>query len=170
HEHEPGLAVEFSERFPTADGRGRLVPAHYHPGPEQADEQFPLLLATGRLLEHWHTGAMTRRAAVLDALAPQAEIAVHPHDAQRLCLSAGSLATITTRHGQIEAWVHISDAVQPGQLFLPFAYWEAAANRLTGAALDPVGKIPGFKVTAARIAPSVGVQAEDVDGAARAAA
>jgi formate dehydrogenase major subunit len=150
-EHAPGLAVEFSERFATEDGRGHLVPAVYRPGPERPDADFPLLLATGRLLEHWHTGAMTRRAATLDALAPRAEVSVHPLDAARLQLGDGEPVRLTTRHGRVDAALRISDEVQPGQIFLPFAYWEAAANLLTGAALDPVGKIPGFKVTAARL-------------------
>jgi formate dehydrogenase major subunit len=150
-EDAPGEAVAFHDHFPTADGRATLVPVHYAPGPEQPDAAFPFVIATGRLLEHWHTGAMTRRAAVLDALAPQARVAMHEDDAARVGLADGDAVRVVTRHGGIAARLSVGRAVRPGQLFMPFAYWEAAANRLTGAAVDPVAKIPGFKVTAARV-------------------
>ncbi|MFN3630010.1 MAG: molybdopterin oxidoreductase family protein, partial [Casimicrobiaceae bacterium] len=149
--HAPGESTLFAERFATADGRGQLQPLAYRPGPEQPDPDYPFVLATGRLLEHWHTGAMTRRARVLDQLAAEAEIAIHPADADALGLAEGAPVTVATRHGQVTARCRRSPQLQRGQLFLPFAYWEAAANQLTGSALDPAGKIPGFKVTAARI-------------------
>jgi formate dehydrogenase major subunit len=144
----PGRAIVFTERFPTADGRATLVPARFAPGPEQPDAEFPFVLATGRVLEHWHTGAMTRRAEVLDALAPQPRISLHPDDAARLGVRDGAPLRLASQHGEIEGVAELSTSVQPGQLFIPFAYWEAAANKLTGSALDAVGKIPGFKVTA----------------------
>ncbi len=146
-----GQRVLFGERFATRDGRARLIPVRYQPGPEQASPEYPFILTTGRLLEHWHTGAMTRRSAVLNALAPTARVSMHPEDAAALGLEEASTIRIQSRHGTIEACLHRSSEVQRGQLFIPFAYWEAAANRLTGASLDPVGKIPGFKVTAVRV-------------------
>ncbi|HNJ83214.1 MAG TPA: molybdopterin-dependent oxidoreductase, partial [Piscinibacter sp.] len=149
-EDEPGHAVVFTERFPTADGRATLVPANFAPGPEQPDADYPLVISTGRVLEHWHTGAMTRHANVLDALAPVPTVSIHPDDALRLGVKHGETIRVESRHGAIEGVAELTRAVKPGHLFLPFAYWEAAANRLTGSALDPFGKIPGFKVTAVR--------------------
>jgi formate dehydrogenase major subunit len=123
------------------------------PGPEQPDADYPLVLATGRVLEHWHGGAMTRRASVLEALSPQPLISLHPEDAASLRLHEAQVVTMSSRHGGVRAQLQISPEVQPGQVFLPFCYWEAAANTLTGSALDPSGKIPGFKVTAVRLTP-----------------
>jgi formate dehydrogenase major subunit len=142
--------VVFTERFPTADGRATLVAANFTPGPEQPDADYPLVISTGRVLEHWHTGAMTRHANVLEALAPVPTVSIHPDDAQRLGVKHGETIRVESHHGAIEGVAELTRAVKPGHLFLPFAYWEAAANRLTGSALDPFGKIPGFKVTAVR--------------------
>ncbi|TDP72699.1 formate dehydrogenase subunit alpha [Roseateles toxinivorans] len=150
-EDEPGERVVFHDHFPLADGRSQLVPATFTPGPEQPDAQYPLVLTTGRVLEHWHTGAMTRRATALEALAPAPQINIHPEDAAGLHLHDGQTVDLRSRHGQVQAQVQLSREVQPGQVFLPFCYWEAAANLLTGDALDAVGKIPGFKVTAVRV-------------------
>jgi formate dehydrogenase major subunit len=150
-EADRGEAVMFRERFATDDGRAHLVPTRYAPGPEQREDAYPLTLSTGRVLEHWHTGAMTRRARVLDALAPTAPVALHPADIAALDLSAGQTVRVVSRHGSVEAVLESHDGVQRGQAFMPFAYVEAAANRLTGDALDPVAKIPGFKVTAVRV-------------------
>lgn len=149
-EDAPGEAVVFTDRFPTADGRATIVPARFTPGPEQPDSDYPLVIATGRVLEHWHTGAMTRRAEVLEALAPNPRVSVHPVDAARLGLADGDALRVESHHGAIEAVADVTPAVREGQLFLPFAYWEAAANKLTGSAIDAFGKIPGFKVTAVR--------------------
>jgi formate dehydrogenase major subunit len=149
-EDEPGHAVVFIDSFPTADGRATLVPARFAAGPEQPDSEFPLVISTGRVLEHWHTGAMTRHANVLDALAPVATISIHPDDAKRVGVAHGGALRVESHHGAIEGVADVTPAVNPGHLFVPFAYWEAAANRLTGSALDPFGKIPGFKVTAVR--------------------
>jgi formate dehydrogenase major subunit len=150
-EDEPGSAVVFVDRFPTADGRANLVPASYRAGPESRDADYPFVLTTGRVLEHWHTGAMTRHAAALDALAPQPLASLHPDDAAALSIDAGATIELRTRHGSVCAVAHLTPEVQRGQVFMAFAYWEAAANRLTGDALDPVAKIPGFKVTAVRV-------------------
>jgi formate dehydrogenase major subunit len=150
---EPGTAVVFTEDFPTADGRATLVPTSFRPGVEQVDAQYPFVLTTGRLLEHWHTGAMTRHASMLDAIAPEVLASMHPADAQRIGVGDGALVALKSHHGEVLARAAISGEVQPGQVFMPFAFWEAAANKLTGDALDAVAKIPGFKVTAVRVEP-----------------
>ena len=149
-EDAAGHVVLFEQDFPTPDGRALLVPARFMPGPEQPDRDYPLILSTGRVLEHWHTGAMTRRASALDALSPEPQISMHPQDAAALHLQEGQTVQMDSRHGHVQALLQLSPEVLPGQVFLPFCYWEAAANLLTGSALDPAGKIPGFKMTAVR--------------------
>jgi formate dehydrogenase major subunit len=151
-EDAPGDAVVFVDRFPTADGRATVVPTSFRPGAEQTDADYPFVLTTGRVLEHWHTGAMTRHASMLDALAPEALATLHPFDAQRLGIADGAMIELATRHGAVRARACVSAEVRRGQVFMPFAFWEAAANKLTGDALDAVAKIPGFKVTAMRVA------------------
>ena len=150
-EDDPGAAVVFIDRFPTADGRATVVPTSFRPGAEQVDAEYPYVLTTGRVLEHWHTGAMTRHASMLDAIAPEALVSLHPADALTVGVRDGQAVLMSTRHGAVQARVRVSTEVQPGQVFLPFAFWEAAANKLTGDALDAVAKIPGFKVTAAKL-------------------
>jgi formate dehydrogenase major subunit len=152
HEDAPGDAVVFIDRFLTPDGRAQLVPTTYRAGPEARDGNYPFVLTTGRVLEHWHTGAMTRHAQVLDTLAPEPLASLHPDDARALGIADGAPIEVATRHGAVRAVAQLTPEVQPGQVFMAFAYWEAAANRLTGDALDPVAKIPGFKVTAVRVA------------------
>ena len=151
-ENEPGHSVVFIDRFPTTDGRATIVPTTFRPGAEQTDAEYPMVLTTGRVLEHWHGGAMTRHASMLDAIAPEALALLHPTDAERLHVADGVMVEMVTRHGSVRARASLSTEVRLGQVFLPFAFWEAAANKLTGDALDPVGKIPGFKVTAVRLA------------------
>ncbi|WP_353093209.1 formate dehydrogenase subunit alpha [Methylibium sp.] len=150
-EDDPGAAVVFIDRFPTADGRATVVPTSFRPGAEHVDAEYPYVLTTGRVLEHWHTGAMTRHASMLDAIAPEALVSLHPADALTVGVRDGQAVLMSTRHGAVQARVRVSTEVQPGQVFLPFAFWEAAANKLTGDALDAVAKIPGFKVTAAKL-------------------
>jgi formate dehydrogenase major subunit len=149
---KPGNVVVFGDGFPTPSRRARLVPAKVISPAETPDEEFPMVLTTGRQLEHWHTGAMTRHAQVLDTLAPEPLASLHPDDARALGIADGAPIEVATRHGAVRAVAQLTPEVQPGQVFMAFAYWEAAANRLTGDALDPVAKIPGFKVTAVRVA------------------
>jgi len=158
-ETDPGQPVVFRERFPTADGRGRLVHARPDPADEQPDEQWPFVLITGRQLEHWHTGAMTRRAQALDAIEPEATASLHPRDLGRLGLHPGDRAAIASRRGRIVLRVRADDGVAPGSVFVPFAYAEAAANLLTKPTLDPFGKIPGFKYCAVSVSPAPSAQA-----------
>ena len=150
-EGAPGKAVIFDEGFPTADGRARIVPADLRPPDEVPDGDYPLVLTTGRLLEHWHTGAMTRRADVLDAIEPEAFAAMNPHEIRRLDMAPGDTIAVETRRGTIRALLRADREVADGMVFIPFCYAEAPANRLTNPMLDPYGKIPEFKYCAARV-------------------
>ena len=150
-ETSDGQDVIFSDRFPTTSGRGRLTPAEVLPPDEVPDEAFPLVMSTGRLLEHWHTGSMTRRASVLDALEPVAEVHVSPADLDALQISAGEQVQVETRRGRIELAARVDPKLPKGMIFVPFCFTEAPANQLTNPALDPFGKIPELKFSAARL-------------------
>ncbi len=152
-EEDPGQPVVFTEHFPTDDGRLHLVPAQIVPADERPDADYPLVLITGRQLEHWHTGSMTRRSAVLDAIEPVATASLNGRELARLGLVAGQMAHLQSRRGEIRCHVRQDDGTPDGTVFLPFAYAEAAANLLTNAALDPFGKIPEFKYCAVRVQP-----------------
>jgi formate dehydrogenase major subunit len=147
----PGNDIVFGDGFPTSNGRAKLVPASIIPPDEQPDSEYPMVLTTGRQLEHWHTGAMTRRAQVLDALEPEAVASLSPGDLKDLGVTPGDLVRIRTRRGAIELKTRADGAVPDGMVFVPFCYAEAAANVLTNPALDPFGKIPEFKFCAARV-------------------
>ncbi|MBI3506398.1 MAG: formate dehydrogenase subunit alpha [Proteobacteria bacterium] len=147
-----GHEILFGDGFPTKSRRARIVPVDFLRPGEETDAAYPLVLSTGRLLEHWHTGAMTRRAAMLEALEPVAIAAMNPHEIARRGLAAGSGIRVETRHGTLEATLRADADVAEGMVYMPFCFGEAPANRLTNAALDPVGKIPEFKFTAARVA------------------
>ncbi len=151
-EAKPGKAVLFGDRFPTASGRGKFVPTELVPPDERPDTDYPLVLTTGRILEHWHTGAMTRRTEVLDALEPEAVICVSQGDLDELGLAAGAAVTVSSRRGSITAKARVDGAVPRGVVFVPFCFNEAAANLLTNQALDPFGKIPEVKFCAVRLA------------------
>jgi formate dehydrogenase major subunit len=151
---QPGRAVVFEDGvFPTPDGRATLVPAAIIPPAERPDVAYPWVLTTGRTLEHWHTGAMTRRASSLDTLEPEAFVAVNSLDLRRLHVAAGERVRVATRRGAIELMARQDNAVPEGVLFIPFCFAEAAANVLTNPQLDPYGKIPEFKYCAARLEP-----------------
>jgi formate dehydrogenase major subunit len=149
---QPGEDIVFGDGiFPTPSKRGRLVPAQYSGPAEPVDAEYPMVLTTGRQLEHWHTGAMTRRATVLDALEPSAIACLSPKDMRKLDVRGGDTIRVSTRRGAIELSVRIDEAVPSGMVFIPFCYAEAAANILTNPQLDPVGKIPEFKYCAAKV-------------------
>ena len=150
-EHEEGPTVLFDESFPTQNGRARLVPAEWTAAPELPDEDYPFVLNTGRLLEHWHTGAMTRRASALDALAPEAFVAMHPEDAASIGVREGDRVTIESRRGRIQLAAKLTRRENRGSVFVPFHFREAAANVLTLDEIDPDGKIPQFKFCAVRV-------------------
>ena len=147
----PGRDVVFDKGFPRPGGFAKLVAAKLTPPNETPDHEYPFVLTTGRQLEHWHTGAMTRRATVLDALEPSAIAAVSRGTIEKLGIKAGDMVRVTTRRGTVVLHSRQDDAVPDGVVFIPFAYVEAAANILTNPALDPFGKIPEFKFCAARV-------------------
>ena len=147
-EGDPGEPVVFGERFPTASGRGKFVPADLIPAAERPDAEYPIVLITGRQLEHWHTGAMSRRAAALDALEPEPIASLHPADLDELGVAPGGIVTIRSRRGTISLYARADDGMPRGSAFVPFCYYEAAANLLTNPVLDPFGKIPEFKYCA----------------------
>lgn len=145
---DPGQSIVFTERFPTPTGRLRLVPASVIPAAERPDADYPLVLITGRQLEHWHTGSMTRRSTVLDAIEPMATASMHGDDLALLGVEPGTLVRVRSRRGAVQLRLRRDDGTPTGTVFMPFAYVEAAANLLTHAALDPFGKIPEFKYCA----------------------
>ena len=148
---DPGQPTVFIDTFPTADGRVQLVPADIIPAAERPDAQYPFVLITGRQLEHWHTGSMTRRATVLDALEPLATASLCGADMLEMGLQAGDVITVQSRRGEVAIHIRRDDGTPRGAVFIPFAYYEAAANMMTNAALDPFGKIPEFKYCAVAI-------------------
>jgi formate dehydrogenase major subunit len=148
---DAGIATVFTDGFPTASGRGKFVPAQYIHADELPDEDYPLIFTTGRQLEHWHTGTMTRRATVLDALEPTPVVSIHPDDLLKHNLVSGEMLHIVSRRGSVDACARADAGIQPGTLFMAFCYHEAAANLLTNEALDPVAKIPEFKYCAIQI-------------------
>jgi formate dehydrogenase major subunit len=157
---QPGNEIIFVDGFPTASGRGKIVPASLIPPAELPDDAYPMILTTGRLLEHWHTGSMTRRATTLDSLEPEAIVMVNVRDILRMGVKPGDLAQVQTRRGTILLKIRQDSDVPEGMLFIPFCFAEAAANVLTNPQLDPFGKIPEFKFCAARIEPLQAVAAE----------
>jgi len=148
---DPGSPTVFIDHFATSDGRVHLVPADIIPANERPDADYPFVLITGRQLEHWHTGSMTRRAAVLDALEPVATASLCGADLQALGLAPGDVVTVQSRRGSVALHVRRDDGTPSGAVFIPFAYYEAAANLMTNAALDPFGKIPEFKYCAVAV-------------------
>jgi len=149
-EGDPGQPVVFVKSFPTPTGRGKFVPADLISAAERPDAEYPLVLITGRQLEHWHTGSMTRRASVLDSVEPEPVASVHPLELEQLGVAPGETLTIESRRGQICLYARADDGMPRGAVFVPFCYYEAAANKLTNPVLDPFGKIPEFKYCAVR--------------------
>ncbi|HGG64417.1 MAG TPA: formate dehydrogenase subunit alpha, partial [Rhodobacteraceae bacterium] len=148
---DPGQAIVFGDGFPRTDKRALFTPANVIAPDEAPDADYPMILTTGRQLEHWHTGAMTRRATVLDALEPEANCSLNPRTLRELGVKAGEMIRLTTRRGSVEIMARADRGVATDMVFLPFAYVEAAANILTNPALDPYGKIPEFKFAAVKV-------------------
>ena len=151
NEGDPGQPIVFIDTFPTPTGRARFVPADIIPANERPDKEFPFVLITGRQLEHWHTGAMTRRASVLDAIEPDPTALIHPLDLDALGAKPGEVISVASRRGIVSLYARADDGTPRGAVFIPFCYYEAAANLLTNPALDPVGKIPEFKYCAVKV-------------------
>jgi len=151
NEKDPGQSVVFEESFPTPTGKAKLVPATIINADEQTDNEYPFVLMTGRQLEHWHTGTMTRRSRVLDAVEPDPVITLNPEDLANLNIEAGGKVKVISRRGEITATARSDSGLSAGEIFIPFCYHEAAANLLTNEALDPYGKIPEFKYCAVQV-------------------
>ena len=146
-----GEAVIFRDGFPTSNGKGRFVPTDYTQAAELTDDEYPFVFTTGRQLEHWHTGSMTRHATVLDALEPSPSISINPEDLKRLGSKSGELLTIESRRGKIQVMARADAYIRQGMVTMPFTFNEAAANLITNEALDPLAKIPEFKFCAVKI-------------------
>ncbi|MDG1169600.1 MAG: molybdopterin dinucleotide binding domain-containing protein, partial [Sulfitobacter sp.] len=157
---DPGQAVVFGEGFPRPNGRARFTPASVIPPDEAPDAEYPMIMTTGRQLEHWHTGSMTRRARVLDTVEPEANCSLHPKTLRHLGVAPGGMVRLTTRRGSIDIMARADRAVAEDMVFVPFAYVEAAANVLTNPAVDPYGKIPEFKFSAVRVEAVASIAAE----------
>ena len=151
---DPGQGIIFVNDFPTENGLAKFVPADFTNADELPDADYPFILITGRQLEHWHTGAMTRRASMLDAIEPVPVAAVHPDDLKKLGVEPNNKIEISSRRGTVECFARADDGLLPGQIFMPFCYHEAAANLLTTDALDPYAKIPEFKFCAIQVRPA----------------
>jgi formate dehydrogenase major subunit len=164
HEGDPGERVVFTQDFPTTTGRARLVPADVIPAAERPDAEYPMVLITGRQLEHWHTGSMTRRAAVLDAIEPEPVASLNSLDLAALGAHPGDVITVASRRGSVSLYARADEGTPRGAVFIPFCYYEAAANVLTNPALDPFGKIPEFKYCAVKIIPGGEVAARSSFG------
>ncbi len=148
---DPGQPIVFGSGFPRAGGRAKFTPASVISPAELPDPEYPMIMTTGRQLEHWHTGSMTRRSAVLDAVEPEANCSLHPDTLKRLGVAPGERIRLSTRRGSIEIMARADRAIAEDMVFVPFAYVEAAANVLTNPALDPYGKIPEFKFAAVKV-------------------
>jgi formate dehydrogenase major subunit len=155
-DNSDGMVVLFEERFGTDDGKAHLVPAEWLPAKELPSDEFPFVLNTGRLLEHWHTGSMTRRSFALDSIQPEAHVYLNPGDAADMGIAEGDFVRVSSRRGSIDLRARLSHRDTPGTCFIPFHFREAAANLLTIDEIDPVGKIPEFKFCAVRVERSGG--------------
>ncbi|MEW4487782.1 formate dehydrogenase subunit alpha [Thalassoglobus sp. JC818] len=148
-----GIQILFGDGFPTKSSRGRFVACGYEPAKELPDEEYPLVLTTGRVLQHWHTGSMTRRSLPLDTIEPEAFAVIHPEDMKRHGLQDGEQVRVSSRRGEIVLQARAQNSVEEGTIFIPFHFREASANILTNDVLDPYGRIPEFKYCAVRLDP-----------------
>jgi formate dehydrogenase alpha subunit len=147
----PGTPYLYGERFPR--GRAKFHPLEYTPNAEMPDEEYPLVLSTGRVLEHWHGGTLTRHSW-MDDLFPEALMDIHPADAARLGVRDGSPVRVTSRRGSIVLRAKVTTKTNIGVVFIPFHFREAAANLLTTDAVDPQAKIPEYKAAVVRVTPA----------------
>lgn len=152
-EGDPGQDVIFTDTFESANGLGKFVPADIVPPDERPDAEYPFVLITGRMLEHWHTGSMTRRSNVLDAIEPEAVATINPISLDEMGIMPGEMITLSTRRGEISMIARADEAVPTGAVFMAFCYYEAAVNELSNSALDPAAKIPEFKYCAVKVTP-----------------
>jgi predicted molibdopterin-dependent oxidoreductase YjgC len=148
----PGTPILHTQRFTR--GLGLFAPVKYLPPPEVPDDEYPLILSTGRVLFHWHGGTLSRRSPGLDSLAPVSEVEVHPEDAERFGIADGQRVRVRSRRGEVVAKARVTRRSPPGTIFMTFHYAEAAANLLTIDAVDPIAKIPEYKVAAVSVEPA----------------
>ena len=149
--NDPGQPVIFINEFPTESGKAKFVKSPLINAAELPDDAYPFVLITGRQLEHWHTGSMTRRATMLHEIEPDPNANLCFEDMQKFNIQDGDLITVESRRGSVDVYARRDDMLRPGQVFIPFCYVESAANLLTNAALDPFAKIPEFKFCAVNI-------------------
>ena len=149
NEDHPGTRILHVGKF--ARGLALLSPLEYRPPAENPDDEYDLVMSTGRIMQHYHTGTMSRRSEVLDTIVASGHVELHPDDARKHGIATGDRVAVCTRRGRIETSALVTDRVAPGSIFVPFHFAEGAANVLTNDALDPIAKIPEFKVCAARI-------------------
>jgi predicted molibdopterin-dependent oxidoreductase YjgC len=145
----PGTPYLHKDKF--TKGKGTFMPCEYIAPNEVADDEYNFTLSTGRIYWHWHTGTMTRRTSTLDREVPAGYAEIHPRDAEKLQLKDGIYVKVSSRRGQIEIPVRITEKVKEGSIFIPFHFKEAPANVITNPAVDPIAKIPEYKVCAVKI-------------------
>ncbi|MHB8104296.1 MAG: molybdopterin oxidoreductase family protein [Dehalococcoidales bacterium] len=148
NEEDPGTPTLHQGTFSCGLGRFQVV--EYRPPAETVSADYPEILTTGRILEHWHTGSMSRRTKVLESRVSKGVIDMHPDDAAKLGIVNGDIVTLASRRGKITAPVSVTENISPGLFFLAFHWKECPANVLTNAALDPTAKIPEYKVSAVK--------------------
>ncbi|MGB4535978.1 MAG: molybdopterin dinucleotide binding domain-containing protein, partial [Tenuifilaceae bacterium] len=148
-EDHPGTPILHVGKF--SRGKGLLTALEYRPPQEMIDKDYPIWLTTGRLLQHYHTGSMTRRSKVLNKIVPYGRVEINPGDAKRLGVKNGEKVKVTSRRGTIDIEAQVTTRVQEGVVFIPFHFIESGANFLTNDALDPVAKIPEYKVCAVKV-------------------
>jgi predicted molibdopterin-dependent oxidoreductase YjgC len=147
----PGTPYLHKGRFSRGQGRFHAIP--FMEAQELPDDEYTFILTTGRQMFHFHTGSMTRRTAKLEQEAPDAYVEIHPKDAKRIGLNGSGRVRVTSRRGEIELSARVTRHIRPGVVFIPFHFGEAAANALTNSALDPIAKIPEYKVCAVKVEP-----------------
>jgi assimilatory nitrate reductase catalytic subunit len=139
-------------QFQTADGRAKLVCAEWEEFPEQPNAEFQLVLNTGRTVEHWHTGTKTRAVPILESLSPAAWLEMNPRDARHLGLRSHDRVDIVSRRGRVrDVELRLTEITAPGQVFMPFHYFETNVNEVTQSAFDPVSREPNYKQCAVRV-------------------
>ncbi|MHB8174060.1 MAG: molybdopterin oxidoreductase family protein, partial [Nitrospirota bacterium] len=146
----PGTPILHTEKFTR--GKGRFHAVNFRPPAENPDREYPYLLTTGRILQHYHTGTMTRRVGGLNHIVPEAFVEINPGDAERLKVEEGDFLIVASRRGEIKIKARVTGRVSKGLVFIPFHFAEASANVLTASHVDPLAKIPEFKVSAVKIA------------------
>jgi assimilatory nitrate reductase catalytic subunit len=155
-EDHPGTPRPFLDRFATPDGRARMTAVEHRGAAEDVDEDYPVYLTTGRVLAHYQSGAQTRRIKALVDAVPEPYVEIHPDLAARLDIEDGQTLRVRSRRGQTIALARITDTIRPDTVFIPF-HWagKGRANLLTNPALDPISRMPEFKVCAVRVEPAV---------------